>query len=183
VLAEPRTYADVVERYSTDHKRRAEREMRFFKIQPSLQAVVHYAGLAKTPAGKRFNHQRRIPRESLEQAERTLQSHLQDLGASASFEELHDLIDHLIRPIHRIGELMVYDTSLRIAAFRRLEPRFVFLHAGTREGAKVLKLPTHEQRLSVSEVPVEFQSLKPREIEDCLCIYKKALKRIAHDAA
>ncbi|HQM80509.1 MAG TPA: hypothetical protein PLX02_02700 [Syntrophorhabdaceae bacterium] len=75
-------------------------------------------------------------------------------------------------PIPGIGELAVYDTALRIGAFLRIEPSKVFLHAGTRTGARALGLETSAEFLEVSSVPSEFQVLKPSEIEDVLCIYK-----------
>lgn len=74
--------------------------------------------------------------------------------------------------IHDIGPLTIYDTALRIGAFLRLEPAVVYLHRGTREGAKAIGENHRSECLDVRELPRPFQRLKPYEIEDCLCIYK-----------
>ena len=62
-------------------------------------------------------------------------------------------------------------SASRIGAKLNLFPEKVYLHAGTRLGARSLGLP-NVPRLSVSEFPKEFRALKPHEIEDALCIFK-----------
>lgn len=51
----------------------------------------------------------------------------------------------------------------------------MFLHAGTRTGARALGLDTSRQAISPDELPKAFRKLNPREIEDVLCIYKDQL--------
>jgi hypothetical protein len=51
----------------------------------------------------------------------------------------------------------------------------IYLHAGTREGARRLGLDTSGPTLGVDEIPKGLCALTPREIEDVLCIYKDAL--------
>jgi hypothetical protein len=48
-----------------------------------------------------------------------------------------------------------------------LFPDKVYLHAGTRLGARALGLRT-AATLKMSELPKEFRALKPHEIEDVL---------------
>ena len=96
----------------------------------------------------------------------------------SSFEEFHEVIAQTLESIHGIGELTVYDTSLRIGSFLKLEPSKVFLHAGTRIGARYLGMDVSKSKLEISEFPAQFRMLKPREIEDVLCIYKKWFSRI-----
>jgi hypothetical protein len=48
----------------------------------------------------------------------------------------------------------------------------VYLHAGTRTGARALGLAARAATLDVSELPAEFHSLEPHEVEDVLCIFK-----------
>ena len=67
---------------------------------------------------------------------------------------------------------MVYDTVLRIGAKLDLFPDRVYLHCGTREGARALGLKWRDPWLKVDELPRELRRLKPHEIEDFLCIYK-----------
>ena len=96
-----------------------------------------------------------------------------------SFEELHALLEETIGDVQGIGELMVYDTALRIGDRLGVTPRFVYLHAGTRAGALALGQDASRKRLSPEELPATFRRLTPREIEDCLCIYKEAIARVS----
>ena len=86
------------------------------------------------------------------------------------------LVDSLIRDIHMVGALVVYDVSHRMGAHLGLEPEQVYSHAGTREGARALGLGRGRDALGLDELPVEFGKLKA---EDCLCIYKEAIRRAA----
>lgn len=52
------------------------------------------------------------------------------------------LIDTALETIPGLGELYVYDTTLRIGAKLNLFPDKVYLHAGTRLGATALGLRT-----------------------------------------
>jgi hypothetical protein len=107
-------------------------------------------------------------------AEHLLQGAARKLQASADFRVLHDVVERSIRPIRGIGELAVYDFSLRIGAFLGLSPTMVYLHAGARDGARALGLKG--VRLDPRELPPAFSKLSPAEIEDCLCIYKNELR-------
>ena len=70
---------------------------------------------------------------------------------------------------------MVYDTALRIGAKLGLEPEVVYLHRGARSGMKALGLGAGRLFVEVYELPHELRSLRPHEIEDCVCIYKTKL--------
>jgi hypothetical protein len=50
-------------------------------------------------------------------------------------------------------------------------PEKVYLHSGTRCGAKNLGLNFKAKALEVDELPEEFKELQPYEIEDALCIF------------
>ena len=106
------------------------------------------------------------------------------VGNFRSFGELHDAVDAAIGKFKGIGELTVYDIAVRIGAFLRLEPEVVYLHAGTRAGASTLGLGRGATVLRIDELPAPFRRLRPREIEDCLCIYKSQLNEAkGHDVA
>jgi len=96
-----------------------------------------------------------------------------------SFRELHDLVESRIGDIGGIGELAIYDTALRIGAFLRLEPDLVYLHRGTRAGAKALGVPHRGATLTLGQLPAALCRLSPRELEDCLCIFKDELRRLS----
>ena len=100
-----------------------------------------------------------------------------ELEGLRDFDDLYSVIDDEIGTIPGVGKLMTYDTALRIGANMRLEPRLVYLHAGTSKGAKRLGLSTREGVLRPKDIPPVLRRLSPREIEDCLCIYKDQLRR------
>jgi hypothetical protein len=143
-----------VDDYIEMWRRHASRELEYFRRVPRTdEDAVRRAALAQTPSGKRFDHQRRIPAALLEQSAQRLVEELPRLRKAASFDELFRLINDLIRPIPGIGELVVYDTSLRIGARFGLEPEKVYLHAGTRDGAVALGFDGERQAIEMHELP------------------------------
>ena len=171
------TLTSVVGAYCNNHRSLAQAEMAYYAGLPSMSEAVHRASRAERPDGKRHDHQTRIRCSALEQAERQL-AHL-NLNAVQDFNDLHSFIAGAIGRVPGVGKLMVYDTSLRIGAKLGLEPEVVYLHAGTRAGAKALGLDFSALYLHVSDLPTPFRSLRPREIEDALCIYKRHFGRLA----
>jgi len=165
----------IISDYIARHRQNAERELRYFRIQRTLEKAVSLAAQAKKPNGKRFSHQRRLPNSVLRKVERKLIGAVPLLHRTRSFDELHALVDETIRPIFGVGELMVYDTALRIGARLGLEPEEVFLHSGTRVGARKLGLDGRRRSLPLAAFPAQLRRLPAREIEDVLCIYKNRL--------
>lgn len=173
--AEPNTLRAIVADYIRRYREPAAREMQFYTRQRSLADAVDRAARCVLPSGKRHSHQYRIPGEALEAARARLLG--ADLRSCQSFGDLHSRVDSLIRDIHMVGALVVYDVSHRIGAHLGLAPERVYLHAGTREGARALGLGRGRDALDLDELPGEFGSLTPAEAEDCLCIYKEAIRR------
>ncbi len=91
---------------------------------------------------------------------------------SSSFHSLWLIVKRL-EDIKGLSEVYVYDAALRIGAYLNLYPQKIYLHAGTRKGAKNYGLETvNRDWLEMSEMPKALQGLEPQEIEDILCIYK-----------
>jgi len=153
-------------------------ELNWFKNQPTLQSAIEYAALAINCKGKRYSHQRRLTRKSLEQARQILLSNFEAIENTKNFDDLISLLEILLEPVKGIGELYVYDTSLRIGTKLGLMPEFVYLHAGTRAGAKVFGISGKTSKIKVSVLPSEFLPLEPFEVEDVLCVFKDKLKKI-----
>ncbi|HEX3484181.1 MAG TPA: hypothetical protein VHT51_03915 [Micropepsaceae bacterium] len=148
-------------------------ELQHFRKLPSCRDVIREASLCLTKNGKRHSHQRRIPRQVLINAERALQKRRTDLRKAPSFFELHKHVKVTIGGIHGIGPLTIYDIAQRIGAYLKLEPEHIYLHAGTREGARALGLLG--EMIEVGELPKELRYLSPKELEDFLCIFKAEL--------
>ena len=173
---------EIVRRYINEFRQREGRELEFFaRLKDNPARAIEHACLALLPSGKRFSHQRRIPRIVLEEAHRRIAS--QNLKGCVSFHDLFLLVYCCTKDIKGYGELCVYDTSLRLGAFLNLEPEYIYLHAGTRRGAKALGINPKEVYVTKEELPKPFRSLKPREIEDCLCIYEDELYEISRGEA
>ena len=169
------TLADIVEEYLKYYAPKGERYLQYYKIQRTLDKAIDKSALAVLPSGKRFSHQHRIPPSVLLEAKDALLRKKADLRICRTFDELYQMVTQIIDPIHGIGELTIYDTAHRIGAYLKLEPEYVYLHAGTRAGAKALNLGSKSKKLTKAELPPEFQKLSPDQIEDCLCIFEAEL--------
>jgi hypothetical protein len=175
------TLAEIVSDYIREYRDDARAEMRFFEIQRSPSAAIRKAALCMLPSGKRHPHQRRIPKAVLEQAEAGLQAIGRSLAKAADFDYLHRLIQQQIGGIRGVGALTVYDIAHRLGAYFGKAPEMVYLHAGTRTGARVFKISGDS--VHTKNLPHAFFLLKPAEIEDCLCIYKDELRNGARARA
>jgi hypothetical protein len=136
-----RTKLDAIVRaYIGRIRPRAQAELDWFAHQPSLDSAIEKAALAVNSRGKRYSHQRRLKKTALKEALRNLLDKSGALKLARDFDELFNLIGAAVKPIPGIGELYVYDTALRIGAKLKLFPIKVYLHAGTRVGARALGL-------------------------------------------
>ena len=172
------TFEEIVQTYISGRREDVKRELRYFSSPKSLDDVISLAALSQFRNGKRHPHQRRIPKDTLQMAKKNLIAHKSKLKSCRSFDNLHEVVRQTIGPIYRIGELAVYDISCRLGAYLGHSPDYIYLHAGTRKGAKALGLPTGRKKLKIKNLPHSFTILSPHEAEDCLCLYKSQLKRL-----
>lgn len=175
-LARSASLDAIVRHYIRHHRERAKAEMDYFAGLPSITEAKRRAGRAERPDGKRHGHQTRLTRAALRQASDVLAR--LNVRRCKSFAALHELLEETIGEIPGIGELMVYDTALRLGAKLGLSPRRVYLHAGTRDGAVALGFGRDAHSAGMDELPAAFRRLHPREVEDCLCIYKDRLRAL-----
>lgn len=167
----PKTLQGIVSAYKRNHRQRARAELDFYANLRTKKDALVWASDAKRPDGKRHNHQRRIPSAALRKLKARLLK--RDLSRCTTFEQLHETIREAAEDVSGIGELTIYDTALRIGARLGVEPDFVYLHAGTRAGARALGLPTRSAFLQMEQLPTPLRRLSAREVEDCLCIYEE----------
>jgi hypothetical protein len=154
-------------------------ELGAFRDEPTLEAAVRRAGLTLLADGRRDPHHTRRPQELLDRAAARLAERVPAFATAASFGQILDIVDKAVGHFTGLGSLYVYDTALRIGAKRDLLPTRIYLHAGTREGAKKLVDVTGRRVLDRSEliaVAPAIVDLAPHEIEDVLCIYKDRLE-------
>ncbi|NMB53244.1 MAG: hypothetical protein GYA15_00965 [Leptolinea sp.] len=155
----------------------ANRELEWFKNQKNLDDAIHYAALALNCCEKRYSHQRRITRENLHLSKKILLQNIEGIKNCPSFDALYTLLESLLEPVSGLGELYIYDTAFRLGAYLRRMPERVYLHAGTRVGAKNLGFDRKKKTLEVAQMPEWLQQLQPYEIEDVLCIFKDKLSK------
>jgi len=146
--------ATIVRAYVARHRSKAQEELAGFAKEPTVDSAVRRAGLAQRPCGRRFDHQRRLPRAVLEAAAAELsRARLDD---APDFDVLQRRVKAAIGSISGIGELTVYDTALRVGAKLGLLPTRVYLHSGTRDGARALGLNWRAESLAVMECRPSF---------------------------
>ena len=167
--------AALVRLFVRHNRREAANEMSFFRTMPSFELALHHAAYAIDQRNKRFGHQCRITRAALEKSAALIGAASAKLKTCASFEQLHELLKNEVGSVAGIGELYLYDTALRLGAFLDLSPNNVYMHAGTRVGARALGLDVSRDAIPFKEFPPVLQSLSASELEDFLCIYKTRL--------
>jgi hypothetical protein len=164
---------EIVNEYIRAYRDEARKELADFERESSRAAAIRRAALCETRDGKRHPHQRRIRRVLLERIEARLQAISRKLSEAIDFATLHQLIESEVGGVKGIGPLTVYDISHRIGAHFGKEPERVYLHAGSRSGAQAFNIKGDS--VDPALLPSAFSRLKPFEIEDCLCIFKREL--------
>ena len=163
----------VVRHYIAQHRARARAELDSFRGEQSFVAAVRRAGLARQADGRRFTHQWRAAPGELEAACERLVGAATALAATSDFAKLFEVVRTAVGDQAAVGEMYLYDTSLRIAAYKGTLPEQVYLHEGARRGARALGLDVEDRSsLSMHELPAELHALEPHEVEDVLCIYE-----------
>lgn len=173
--------ARIVHPYIRKYRPDARKELGSFRDAKSLREAVAHAGMAMNFDAEphRFPHQWRIRNTALLKGTDELTGAITRIRACKNFRELINIVDSIADTVGGIGELYVYDTALRIGAHLRIFPKEVYLHRGTRDGARALGRNVDRSSIPVHQFPREFRQLEPHEIEDVLCIYKKRFSRAA----
>src|SRR5918912_2175525 len=162
--------ASIVGHYIATYRSLKQAELNWFHRQPSLESAIKMAARAENEQGMRYSHQYRITRRAMQAAERILLENHDVLQKCKSFHELWQHIRVMLGTVTGLGELYTYDTAFRIAAYLNLLPERVYLHAGTRTGAKVFGIVSRQTEwVDVDELPSPLKKLPPHEVEDILC--------------
>jgi len=155
-----------------------EAQLDHFRSLP-FRKTVEAAAMAEGQDGKMLKHQRRVGCEVLARGKDRLLKCLPEIESRADFEGVLLVVVRETKPVRRFGTLARYDTALRIGAKLNKLPTMVYLHAGTKRGAKLLGLGTTRDVLTmweVSELCPDLQELEPHHIENFLCIFKSSFE-------
>lgn len=173
---------EIAEHYINNFREEINNEIEKIKIA-SLQSVLNIYGWGKNIDNK-YIHLSRLRKDSLKKAEKKLLKSENEFRESKNFDEIFNAIQNKIeKEINGIGKMYTYDTALAIGRKLNKLPEFIYLHKGTRKGAKLLKITLKRGIKYISKdiegMPTEFRVFEPYEIEDILCIYKKDIENIA----
>jgi hypothetical protein len=170
VAANP--FEKFIRHYDRYHRGRIKDQENWFLRQPCLREAISCAALARWQDGKKFDHQWRLKNPDLRQAQNALLAVEREIARCATFDQLYHVVEEAVRQIWKNPELYCYDTALRIGAKLHLKPDKIYLHRGTRVGARRLGLKAKGTTLDISALPLGLQNLKASELEDILCLYK-----------
>jgi hypothetical protein len=173
-----KTYKSIIRHYTSHCRVNSQREIDWFKSQ-DINGIIHNSSHAIDECGRRYFHQRRITKKAIFRAENIIRNNWKLISESKDFENLHELLRKKLTYVFGLGDLYIYDTSFRIGAFLNLFPRQIYLHAGTKTGARKLGIEIRNRtKIYKSDLPIEFRVLEPHESEDILCIYKTSFELI-----
>ena len=105
-----------------------------------------------------------------------INDHLHTFDCCQDFKSIIDKVRKLASDIYGIGELTIYDTATCIGCPLGVYPDEVFIHAGTKVGARALDVKGNVvSKDKFVKVCKAFEKLSPIQIEDFLCIYSSCL--------
>lgn len=128
--------------------------LNYYKELPNLTKVIVFAtdGTFKNTKNglvfyNRHSHQdvftdkegntRGISKKNSKLVRNKLITRFNDIMTATTFDQILQIVTEC--KVKGFGELSIYDTSLRIAKFKNLEPNKVYLHTDARKGFEVLE--------------------------------------------
>ena len=178
-------YKDYLKRF----KERFDNYLNYYKTIPLDTAIYNSAlGKFENKDGEKktwFHQQTFITHngeEPLKELANKLSSLKSEIKKKNSFESLHDdIIKEASSNLENIGKLSIYDTAIRLGNHLGLRPKYLYLHAGTESGYKILideKINKTKVNPKIFKHITGLNQLEPIYLEDILCIYKKTFSKI-----
>jgi hypothetical protein len=140
--------------------------------QKTLLDAIHFAALSENTEGKRHPHQYRLRKENMKTLEANLLNDVTSIRKVKYFDKLFKIVEAAAPK--GIGDLMIYDTAVRIGAFLQIIPDKIYLHAGTRIGLKKLVKNFTGDTINKNQLPEPLKSsnLTCFELEDLFAFIK-----------
>jgi hypothetical protein len=153
-----------------------DRLLEYIKNQKSLKKVIQIACLSTEENGKRHRHQNRISKSNLLEFHDNVRKQIRKIRNVKNFDELIRIIRD--QRIAGIGELTIYDVAHRIGLFLNILPDKIYLHCGTRKGAKLILGKISSKSILKSDLPepLKYSDLECWELEDLFCLRKNVFK-------
>jgi hypothetical protein len=172
-----------IKEYKYNYSKTTAEEIKEFKNMPSITDTIKKAALMTIGKGKRHPHHCLKSKNTLETAKDILLNNQTKISRANNFHDLHEIIIKTLKGLKDVGPLYYYDTALLIGAHLGKLPEKIYLHAGTKKGAKNIGINVRGKKYIITQdLPCHkvFENFKLRycEIEDFLCIYKEELDNI-----
>jgi len=163
---------DIIQQYVRFKRRNPDEWIQHSKKQKHLRDAIQGAALSINGQGEKHPHQYRLQKKNMQAFANNLINLERDIQNIQDFDGLIKIVESAAP--NGIGELMIYDTAVRIGAFLGLSPSKVYLHAGTRKGLNKLVKNFKGDTIEKNQLPKPFKNsnLNCFELEDLLCIYK-----------
>jgi hypothetical protein len=172
------SFKEIVQHYIELRRSDVNDEFNWIRSIKSEVELIRVASYVIRSNGKRSSHHYRKPHELLERVRKTLLASRSKLARFRTFDQIYNFLESSIGDFFGVSELYIYDVSLILSVHRGITPERIYLHTGTREGARILRLPFGNKYLELSDIPKVFRTLAPHEIEDVFCIYKDVFPKI-----
>jgi hypothetical protein len=171
-----------VDEFMADPANADTEERALFENAPSLEAAITHATHGTRPDSSKTAL--KVSRGPVSAKDRGCEALILDgerLRASKDFHELFTLVKGMANRMGGLGEVWVYDVSVRIAAYLGKAPDRIYLHGGTREGARAFKIASTRESISKFELPRPLRKMPCHMIEDFLSKKKKELRDLQYD--
>lgn len=149
----------------------------FCKKAKSYKQAVERACDSKRENGKMFPHQVKV--REIDRKNFCIEILAFDTRSIKTFDELHDRLEMIAEDVWGIGPVTIYDVAVRIAAYQKIKPTSLYLHAGVRIGWHRLhgRRSPNIKRIPRDQLPRALtKKLDTDSIEDFLCGYRASLK-------
>lgn len=173
-----KNFDTIARQYKAMRTKYPDRHIDFCVQQKNLNDAINVAARAIDDQNKIHSHQRRPGKIKLNIFAEQLKLKENEISKTKSFDELLSTIEKV--KCFGIAKLAKYDTATRIGAYLNIFPDKIYLHTGTKVGAKNLLGNIDEKKyLLLKDLPKEFlkHDLTASEFEDILCIFKDNFKQ------
>jgi len=165
------TMKQIVSTYKKIYLPAAHAEWRWFASAKNIKEAIARAVSSELNEDGNYmsSHQRRIGRAKLAKAAIYFGRMAEEYASATNFEQVYAITKSVSTPKElRIGELAKYDFSTRVSAFLNLKPESVYLHAGTRTGARNLGY-LHENEIIIAQYRRAL-TLHKSAVRDCTAL-------------
>lgn len=166
---------NLVREYKSGYRNQLLSHLDFYKSLESLDEVLESAPAGRDLNNDKHKHQWRITDSALESTRGHLLRHKTQFLNCTNFEDVRRQVGQC--KVAGFGKLAVYDTALRISAYlNNFMPEYIYLHCGTKEGARNLGVGYNREYITRDELPESLRELEPYDIEAFLCVSRNRLR-------